>query len=710
MSRSSPAVAAVLAQLAREHDWNSPVPGLSGLLSRCPPADLRAAIRYHRIVGCAWLTLRHEDRADPETRAWAERGRNFALAGHLRACSALHGVADVLAAAGVDWLVFKGPVLAETVYGRPDLRAYSDVDILVRPGQFARSVAALEAAGCEVVDRNWRLYRRITPGEVHLVTPSGVVLDLHWHLVNDRRVRGAFSIDVHEVLDGSVPLPVAGRAVPGMREDHAIAHLGLHSALSGADRLLQLKDMEQYLLREADWDAVARTAAQWGALIPLAVAVGRAERFLGAPSPPGLGRRLLGKSPVRAAISAADRLSPVPRLLSAESTARIVARAGRSSVSATSRELIRRSVSHVLTATVARSRRFDPTDPFDPGKGSFPAGTPEDRRAFFAFADSGSTGASSAANSPEAMSRWADYLPRTRPTGPDDTDLPSVRVVIPVFDDERLVRCLHALARQDYPADRFRVVVVDNASTRDPRPLLSGFDFVTLLHEPKPGSYAARNTGIACSSGDVLAFTDSDCLPEPGWLSSAVAVLMSGAEMVAGKVEVFARTPARPHPVEAYEVVKAFPQERYVLRSGWCATANMVVWAQVFAAVGPFCDRLKSGGDAEWGQRATAKGHAFTYVEDAVVRHPARATYSEMYAKLLRVREGQRDQDRLNNVPDSSRISPRDLLPPLGALRRAFTEPRLPTGRARLAYVAGETFVRYAGVVAVLRTSATRGT
>jgi len=89
-------------------------------------------------------------------------------------------------------------------------------------------------------------------------------------------------------------------------------------------------------------------------------------------------------------------------------------------------------------------------------------------------------------------------------------NLPLVSVIIPVYNDaERLQTCLAKLALQTYSA--YEVMVVDNGS-RDlltVQNIVAAYPFAQLLTESIPGSYAARNCGIAQAQGDILAFTDA---------------------------------------------------------------------------------------------------------------------------------------------------------------------------------------------------------
>jgi glycosyltransferase involved in cell wall biosynthesis len=65
----------------------------------------------------------------------------------------------------------------------------------------------------------------------------------------------------------------------------------------------------------------------------------------------------------------------------------------------------------------------------------------------------------------------------------------------------------------------FEVLVVDNRPNEAIRRIVERFP-ARYLEETRPGSYAARNRGIAEARGEILAFTDADCIPPPGWLGT----------------------------------------------------------------------------------------------------------------------------------------------------------------------------------------------
>jgi glycosyltransferase involved in cell wall biosynthesis len=271
------------------------------------------------------------------------------------------------------------------------------------------------------------------------------------------------------------------------------------------------------------------------------------------------------------------------------------------------------------------------------------------------------------------------------------SDVPLVSIVIPVFNQaDALGRCLAALERQTYPADRFEAIVVDNGSDEPIGAVTARFPFVHAICEPAPGSYAARNRGIEASRGEVIAFTDADCLPADDWIERGVRAVhrLSGPGMVAGKIELTFPDPDTRTAVELFETILGFPQELF-LTWGFGATANLFTTRATFDRVGPFDARLMSNGDLELGQRVRALGLVQEYAADARVFHPARRTLFQLWKKSIRVAGGfqqvaeQRGQGASGILPNAIRQ-----LILMRHIRSHFSDPRLGTVERRLKFAA----------------------
>jgi len=218
-----------------------------------------------------------------------------------------------------------------------------------------------------------------------------------------------------------------------------------------------------------------------------------------------------------------------------------------------------------------------------------------------------------------------------------------VSVVIPVYNDAGpLETCLSALREQSYAQDRYEVVVVDNGSEENIEAVVTPYDRARIVREDRPGSYAARNKGVREAEGEIIAFTDADCVPAPSWLEQGIRRLTGdgGCDLVGGRIEFCFQTPGRPTPAELFDSTHYLDQETYVRKENFAATANAFTWKRLFDEVGPFDDTLRSGGDTEWGRRVKNGGATICYAEEARVRHPARRTYAALRRKKLRVVEG----------------------------------------------------------------------
>jgi glycosyltransferase involved in cell wall biosynthesis len=218
-----------------------------------------------------------------------------------------------------------------------------------------------------------------------------------------------------------------------------------------------------------------------------------------------------------------------------------------------------------------------------------------------------------------------------------------VSVIIPVFNDsKRLELCLSALENQSYPENLYEVIVVDNGSNDNPEKIINCHKNVKLSQESRRGSYAARNKGISVAKGSIIAFTDSDCIPESDWIEMGVKNLsgIPNCGLLGGKIELFFADPSKPTGVELWESLVAFQQHKYIDIRKYAATANAFTFRSVIGKVGDFNAELLSSGDREWGNRVHSSGYKLIYSDNTIVGHPARRTLKELYSKHKRIITG----------------------------------------------------------------------
>lgn len=209
-------------------------------------------------------------------------------------------------------------------------------------------------------------------------------------------------------------------------------------------------------------------------------------------------------------------------------------------------------------------------------------------------------------------------------------NLPEVTVIVPTYNRATsLADTLDGLVAQDYPPDRLTVVVVDEASTDGTRQVVHAAAArapfpLQYYCKPKQGPAAARNHGLARSSGEIVGFTDSDCRVAAGWVRHAVRWMTPNVGIVAGPIHPTVRARRRPgffqHQIgEVLQESDLYP------------TANVFYRRQALEQVGGFDEHFGAfrwgppafGEDTDVAWRVKRAGYQSTFAMDAGVEHEA---------------------------------------------------------------------------------------
>jgi GT2 family glycosyltransferase len=245
---------------------------------------------------------------------------------------------------------------------------------------------------------------------------------------------------------------------------------------------------------------------------------------------------------------------------------------------------------------------------------------------------------------------------------------PTVSVVIPVRNaGADLGRLIAALAEQTVGSDAFEVVVGDDGSTDGSTAgIADAYAFVRVVPSGRQNSYAARNAAAHAARGSVLAFTDADCRPDPGWLEAGLAAL-TDADVVAGAIRFVA--PSRPSVWDLIDIDTFLDQKRAVATGG-AATANLFVRSDLFERLGGFDATLPSGGDYDLVRRAVQAGSRLRYAPAAMVAHPTRGEARALLSKLWRTQKAYGARIHDDSRSALRRISLTTFLPPLATARQ----------------------------------------
>jgi len=118
----------------------------------------------------------------------------------------------------------------------------------------------------------------------------------------------------------------------------------------------------------------------------------------------------------------------------------------------------------------------------------------------------------------------------------------SVSVIVCTYNGEKKIRqCLKALENQEYPKEKLEIVIVDDCSTDNTVEVVKEFSNVKLIrHHENYGLGKSRNTGIMNSVGEIIVFTDDDCIPDKFWIYELAKIYKKPEiDGVGGKIEPF---------------------------------------------------------------------------------------------------------------------------------------------------------------------------
>ena len=320
----------LLVACTREHDWSATPDEIARLAAGHDPRTLGRAAADHGVTNLVYLTLRGLPDLDSELLSLLTTVYHLNLTHHMKVVGDVTRLGATLDREGIPFMVVKGPVLAEVVYPRNDLRAYDDVDLVIPRQRFADAISVLIGADCDVLDRNWRRIRHEMRGQVHMTAHYGTSVDVHWHLLNRSSVRSAFRVEMDGLFERSRRVSLDGPVVMTLDPIDTLLHLALHAGLSGGAKLSWLKDIERAAACEPiEWDELMRRARAWGAGEVIAVSFRRSRSLLEAPIPHEVIETLAGSRVWQTLVRGSERLSPAERPPNRPTLARAVTRATR---------------------------------------------------------------------------------------------------------------------------------------------------------------------------------------------------------------------------------------------------------------------------------------------------------------------------------------------------------------------------------------------
>nr|WKN34684.1 glycosyltransferase [Tunicatimonas sp. TK19036] len=219
-----------------------------------------------------------------------------------------------------------------------------------------------------------------------------------------------------------------------------------------------------------------------------------------------------------------------------------------------------------------------------------------------------------------------------------------ISVIVPVYNEPvGLKETIDSLLRQ-VGGISHEIIIADNGSTDETITVASQFvenypDKVKLvIEDQKQGSYAARNKGIGVASGEYICFIDADMTAPDTYLQKIFSAFQShGISYIGCRVHVYSDKKTL---AAKYNQLNGFKVQSDLIHNNFVPTCCLSIRKEILDQVGLFDERLESGGDYEFGRRVHEAGFKQLYLDDVVLKHPARWKYSSLVKKSKRVARG----------------------------------------------------------------------
>jgi GT2 family glycosyltransferase len=204
-----------------------------------------------------------------------------------------------------------------------------------------------------------------------------------------------------------------------------------------------------------------------------------------------------------------------------------------------------------------------------------------------------------------------------------------ISIIIPTYNGRlRIKHTIEALLTQDFK-DEYELIVVDDGSSDQTADLVRSYDRgIKVISQPNQGPGEARNNGARHAQGEIILFTDDDCIPEKNWLQEMLRPFSEDAEIVGVKGR---------YRTEQKEIIARFVQLEYEDKYDYMVRRKYIDFIDTYSAAFRRRVFLELGGydtefpvacaeDIELSYRLSKKGYKMVFASKAVVRHthPAR--------------------------------------------------------------------------------------
>jgi glycosyltransferase involved in cell wall biosynthesis len=212
-----------------------------------------------------------------------------------------------------------------------------------------------------------------------------------------------------------------------------------------------------------------------------------------------------------------------------------------------------------------------------------------------------------------------------------ESNVPLVSIIIPTYNRKHMLKeAIESLFDQTYPKDEYEIIVCDDGSTDGTEFLVKEMMKNSLyplryFKQENQGPAVARNLGINNARGEIIGFTDDDCIPSSTWIEKAIpnfenidVIGVMGCVLPLGDIK-----------KKWYNSVHTF---KITEKDIFYGTGNIFYRKQTLLEVGGFDSEFKILEDLDMADRILKKGYKIDFNKDVMVHH--RVMYRSPLAHL----------------------------------------------------------------------------
>jgi len=223
-------------------------------------------------------------------------------------------------------------------------------------------------------------------------------------------------------------------------------------------------------------------------------------------------------------------------------------------------------------------------------------------------------------------------------------EYPFVSIVIPVRNVAGIIgQCLASLNNLNYPKDRYEVIIADSEST-DQTPTLVRQAGAIYLSTAKRSVCAGRNEGFKIARGEIIAFSDADCVMDKDWIKNSLKYFKDPTVGGVGGPNLTPEDETDFGQAVGFVIDRAIfsagsiygrvlPRVKEVVSIPGC---NMIFKREALQKVMPLDETIYGGEDFATNQQVRALGYRLLYTPDTFVWHYRRPTPKRFFKQMFR--------------------------------------------------------------------------